>query len=42
MPEVNSPLRRSKHKWKSNIKADIKEIAMGGRGRICLAVDRNK
>jgi len=39
--EVKSPFGRSKRKWENNIKADLKEIEMGGRGQICLPEDRN-
>ena len=41
MLEVKSPFGRSKRKWENNIKADLKEIEMGGPGQICLPEGRN-
>jgi hypothetical protein len=32
-PEGKRPLRRSKHRWKSNIKIDVREIRWGGMDR---------
>jgi hypothetical protein len=40
-PEGNIPLGRPRHRWKDNIKMDLREIRFGGIDWIHLARDRD-
>lgn len=37
-PNGNKPFGRSRHRWKNNIKMDLKEIERGERGLVSLLV----
>jgi hypothetical protein len=39
-PERKRPLGRPAYRWVDNIKMDLREIGLGGMGRIDLAQDR--
>ena len=41
-PEGNSPLGRSRRRWKDNIKMDLQEVDWGGMDCIALAQDRDR
>jgi hypothetical protein len=41
-PEGNKPLGRPRHRWKENIKMDLREIKWGGMGCIELAQDMDQ
>jgi hypothetical protein len=41
-PEGNTPLGRTRHRWRHNIKIDLVEIGRGGVDSIGLAQDRDK
>ena len=41
-PEGKGPLVRSRHRWKDNIKMDLKEVGCGGTDWIDLAQDRDR
>jgi hypothetical protein len=40
-PELKRPLRRPRHRWDKNIKADLQEVGYGGMDWIELAEDRD-
>ena len=40
-PEGKRPLGRPRHRWKDNIKMDLKEVLCGGMDLIELAKDRD-
>ena len=41
-PEGKRPVGNPRHRWKSNIKVDLKEVGWWGMDWINLAVDRDK
>ena len=41
-PEGKRPLGRPRHRWKDNIKMDLKEVLCGGMDGIELAQDRDR
>jgi hypothetical protein len=41
-PEVKRPLGRPRHRWKDNIKMDLKEVECKGTGWIKVAQDRDR
>jgi len=41
-PEVRRPLRRTRSRWKDNIKMDVHELGCAGIDWIKLAQDRNR
>jgi hypothetical protein len=41
-PEGKRPLRRPRHRWEGNIKADLQDVACGGMDWIELARDRDR
>jgi hypothetical protein len=41
-PEGKTPLERSSHRWKNDIKMYLREIALGGMDWIDLAQDRDQ
>jgi hypothetical protein len=40
--EVRKPLGRARHRWKDNIKVDLRQIGWGGKDWIDLAQDRDQ